>query len=140
MVRTDRINAVAAPRFNDDVENLRAYVDAIEKGPDSPPGVTRIGTDAMTIRAKLEAGQSIVVQQSYDPAWEARSGGQQLRVHKDAMGMTVIDAPPGEGEIRLEFVSPLENHVGRVVALVAFLAVAGLLGFEARARSWWNRV
>ena len=32
--------------------------------------------------------------------------------------MMVIDAPPGEGEIRLEFVTPLENHVGRAVALI----------------------
>lgn len=139
VVRTDRINAVAAPRFNDDVENLRAYVDVIEKGPDSTPGMTRIGTDALTIRAKVEAGESIVVQQSYDPAWEARSGGRQLRVYKDAMGMTVIEAPPGEGEIRLEFVTPLENHVGRVLAVAAFVAVFGLLGFEARARTWRNR-
>src|SRR5207302_306674 len=97
-VVTDQLNAVAPPRFNDDVENLRAYVNVIEKGPDSPATLTRQGTDAMLVHATVAPGQSVVVQESYDPAWHAWSGGAELPVRKDAMDMMVVDPPPGDRE------------------------------------------
>jgi hypothetical protein len=50
----------------------------------------------MELQAQLTPGQSIVVQESYDPAWQAWSGGQPLPVRKDAMGFIVIGAPPGD--------------------------------------------
>ena len=76
VVDTERLNALRPPRGNGDLENLQAYVDVIEKGVDSQPILTRMGTDAMNIRATLPSGQSIVVQESYDPAWRAWSSGQ----------------------------------------------------------------
>jgi len=128
VVATGQINAAKPPRFNDDVEYLRAYDDVLEKGPESPVTLTRISTDAMTLKARVEPGQSILVQETYDPAWRASSAaGQQFPVHKDAMDMMVIDASPGEQEIRLEFVTPLENYIGRIVTLLAALAVVGLM-------------
>jgi hypothetical protein len=134
VVVSDRINAVAAPRFNDDVENLRAYTDVIENGPDSAPTVVRQGTDAMLIRARVDPGQSIVVQETYDPAWRAWSGTNELRLHKDALDMMVVEAPPGDQEIRLAFVTPLENRVGRIVSGLALLLVLALIAFGARVR------
>ena len=89
--------------------------DVIEKGPDSPATLTRQGTDAMRVHAKLDAGQSLVVQESYDPAWHAWSAGTALSVHKDAMGFMAIDAPPGQQDITLAFITPLENQVGRIL-------------------------
>ncbi len=74
---------------------------------------------------KSAPGQSILVQETYDPAWHAWSGGKPLTVRKDAMGLMVIDAPPGDQEISLAFVTPLENQVGRVVTLLTLLAIAG---------------
>jgi len=76
-----------------------------------------------------------VVQESWDPAWQAWAGGKQLTVRKDVMGFMVVDAPPGDREIRLAFVTPLENRVGRVVTLATFLALLGLVVFSAR----WER-
>jgi hypothetical protein len=134
VVETARIDAAAPPRFNDDLERLRAYADTIEKGPESQPSVTRIDTENLVVRAKVEPGQSILVQQTYDPAWQASEGGKPLRLHKDAMGMTVVDVAPGDREVRLSFVTPFENYAGRVLTLLALLAVVGLLAMEARAR------
>jgi hypothetical protein len=127
VVDTAKLNATQRPRFNDDVEYLQAYADVIEKGPDSPGTLTRDSTDAMRVHVKLEPGQSVVVQESYDPAWHAWSGGQPLTVRKDAMGLMAIDAPPGDQEISLAFVTPLENQVGRVVTILSILVVIGLL-------------
>ena len=127
VVETARLNALQRPRFNDDVETLQAYADVIEKGPDSPGTLTRESTDAMRVRVKLDAGQSVVVQESYDPAWHAWSAGQPLTVRKDSMGFMAVDAPPGDQEIRLAFVTPLENQVGRVVTAISLIAVIGLV-------------
>ena len=132
VVETRRLNAVERPRFNDDVEYLRAYADVIEKGPDSPATLTRNGTDAMRVRARLAPGQSIVVQESYDPAWHAWAAAQPLAIRKDAMGFMAIDPPPGEREITLAFVTPLENQVGRMLSVAALLAVIGLIALGIR--------
>jgi uncharacterized membrane protein YfhO len=94
--------------------------------------LTREGTDAMQVRARLNAGESLVVQESYDPAWHAWSDGQPLPVHKDAIGFMTIDAPPGEREVSIVFLTPLENRVGRVVTAFTLLVVLALLIFGIR--------
>jgi len=38
-----------------------------------------------------------------------------------------VEAPPGDQEISLAFVTPLENLVGRVVSLLAWAAAAVLV-------------
>jgi hypothetical protein len=136
VVDTARLNAVKPPRGNEDVENVGAYVDVIEKGPDAPATLTREGTDALLVRARLGPGQSILVQESYDPAWQAWSGGQPLPIRKDAMSFMVVDAPPGDREIRMEFVTPLENRIGRLVTMVTMLLLLSLAVFGAR----WERL
>ena len=95
VVQTSVIDAVKPPRFNDDVEYLQAYADAIEKGPDVVPTLRREGTDAMRVQAHVEPGQSVVIQESYDTAWQATSGGKPVPLRKDAMGFLLVDAPPG---------------------------------------------
>jgi len=127
VVDTQRLNAQRRLRFNDDVETLKAYADVIEKGPDSPATLTRQGTDAMRVRARLDAEQSLVVQESYDPAWHAWSSGRALAVRKDAMGFIAIDAPPGDQDIMLVFVTPLENQIGRTLTVITILAILALV-------------
>jgi hypothetical protein len=127
VVETATLNAVKPPRFNDDVQNLEAYADALEKGPNSPATLRRAGTDAMRAHANVGPGQSGVVQETYDSAWHAWSGGKPLVVRKDAMDMMVIDAPPGDQEISIAFLTPLENKVGRVVTLLTLATILALL-------------
>jgi uncharacterized membrane protein YfhO len=71
------------------------------------------------------------VQESYDPAWRAWSGGQPLAVHKDAMGFMAIDAPSGSRDIALAFITPLENQAGGVVTAISILIAIGLLALSA---------
>ena len=135
VVETASLNAVKTPRFNADVEYLAAYAGVIEKGPDAPPTLTWNGTDALRVHAKIDPGQSLVVQETYDPAWHAWSDGKPLTIHKDAMGFMAIDAPPGDRDIALAFVTPLENQVGRVITGITLLALLALLYQSLRERS-----
>jgi len=128
VVDTERLQQLHPPRGNGDVEYLQAYADVVEKGPDSPVTLSRQGTGAMSLHADLAPGQSIVVQESYDSAWHAWSGGKALPIRKDAIGFMAIEAPPGSRDIRLDFVTPLENQVGRVLTGISSLAILGLLG------------
>ena len=132
VVETERLNSLHKPRANDDVENLQAYADVIEKGPESLVTLTRKDTDAMRVHADLAAGQSLVVQESYDPAWHAWAGGKAVPVRKDAMGFMAIDAPPGSQDITLAFVTPLENQAGRVLTAISGVTILGLLGMGIR--------
>jgi uncharacterized membrane protein YfhO len=131
-VETARLDARKRPRFNDDVDYLRAYVDVIENGPDSPVTLEREGTDAMLLRARVSPGQAILVQETYDPAWQAWSNGQRLPLRADVMGFMVVEAPPGEHQIRLAFVTPAENRVGWVLTGISLLVLAGLIWPGAR--------
>jgi hypothetical protein len=127
VVETARLAATFAPRSNDDLESLRAYVGTIENGPDSPATLQRQGSDAMVLHARLDAGQSLLVQETWDPAWQASTGGQPLPVRPDAMGFMVVDPPPGDRTVQLEFVMPLENRVGWGVTALSLLVLAGLV-------------
>jgi hypothetical protein len=133
-VETARLAARKLPRFNDDVEYLRAYVDVVENGPDSPVTLEREGSDAMLLRTRLNPGQAILVQETYDPAWQAWSNGKRLPVRADVMGFMVVEAPPGEQQIRLAFVMPGENRVGWVLFGVSLLLVAALAAGAMRVR------
>jgi hypothetical protein len=132
VVETATFQTLKPQRFNSDVEYLGAYAGAIEKGPDSPATLTRDGTDAMLVRAMLEPGQSLLVQETYDPAWQATAGGRTLTVHRDVMGFMLIDAPPGDQQIRLEFLTPLENRIGRMLTLATLLALLSMAVFRRR--------
>jgi len=127
-VETAKLASTVPPRNNDDLDNLRPYVDAIENGPDSPVTIDRPSTDAILLHAKFDAGQSLLVQESWDPAWQAWLDGKRLPIRKDIMGFMVVDPPPGDRTVRLEFPMPLENRVGwgltgLTLAALALLAV-----------------
>jgi hypothetical protein len=134
VVDTALLDAQQPPRTIEDVERLRPYVDAIENGPDVPATFERPGTDEMLVRAKLNAGQSVLLQETWDPAWQAWQGDARLRLRKDAMGFMVVDAPPGDREIRLVFAMPLENRVGWVLTGISFAVLAGLFLQRERTR------
>jgi uncharacterized membrane protein YfhO len=127
VVETAPFHDLAAPRNNQDVERLRSYVDLVENGPDSPATLERQGPDDMQIHARVDTGQSLLVQETWDPAWRAWADGQPLAVHKDPMGFMVIDPPPGDPTIRMEFVMPLENRIGWGLTILSLLALAGLV-------------
>jgi hypothetical protein len=126
VVDTAKLAATFAPRTNDDLDSLRPYVDAVENGPDSPVTVERPLTDAMVVHAKIAAGQSLLVQETWDPAWQAWVDGKRLPVRKDIMNFMVVDPPPGDRTVRLEFTMPFENRVGWGLTALTVIALAVL--------------
>ncbi len=114
-----------------DLALLRAYTNFVEQGPDAPTTTRWNDTDSISVHAPpVQAGQSILVQVTYDPAWRAYSGTTELPIRPDAMDFMAIDAPPGTSDIVLVFKTPLGNAIGYVVSalsllLCLFLGIAG---------------
>ena len=117
VVQSARIRTL--PLLVKNVDALRPYVSAIEEGPETRAYLKREGTDAMRIQAVLKPGESIVVQETWDPAWQAYASGRKVETRRDPAGYMEIAAPPGPQEIRLVFETPLENWIGRVMAAIS---------------------
>jgi hypothetical protein len=126
-VETSRFSSFAPIRSVLELDRLRTYVDAVEHGPDFSGSLKWDGTDAMVLRANLKPAQSILVQETYDPNWRAYSDGRALPVHRDPIGFMWIEVPPGERDVRLQFETPLENRVGRMLFLASALIVIWLV-------------
>jgi hypothetical protein len=109
------------------LQDLRAYVDLVERGPDSPATSRLEGMSSLRVRARVAEGQSVLVMESYDPYWHASSSGRPLPIRKDVLGFMLIDAPPGDHDLRLVFETPLENWVGRVLTALTSLVCLRLL-------------
>lgn len=111
----------------DPIEPLRMYADWVENGPDSPARTRWEGADVLHVQASVKAGQAILVQATYDPCWQAHSAGRRLPIRKDVMGLMLIEAPPGDHDLKLVFELPLENQVGRIVTLLTMATMLGLV-------------
>ncbi len=104
-----------------DLALLRAYSNFVEQGPDTPTTTHWNGTDSLSVHAPVQAGQSVLVQVTYDPAWRAYTGATELPIRPEAMDFMAIDAPPGTQDIVLVFTTPLGNRVGYVMSSLALL-------------------
>jgi hypothetical protein len=127
VVDTARVSSLPAVGPEGDLKALHAYVEALEKGPESRAVTEWQNVNAMRIRAELGTGQSLVVQVAYDPQWRAEAGGATLAIQKDALGQMLIAAPSGSSDIRLLFDTPLENQIGKSISLFSALMVIVLL-------------
>jgi hypothetical protein len=115
------------PWHDENEAELHAYAETVEQGPDSPASTEWLDHRTLRVRARVRSDESVTVQVTYDPAWRAESGGQQLPIHKDVMNLMRIDAPAGDHEILLRFETPLENQVGRVVTGISIVVVVWLM-------------
>lgn len=106
---------------------LERYVDAVERGPESAVAWQAIGTDEMRARARLAAGQALVLQHSYDPAWKCYEAGRQVPIAKDPIGFMLLDPGPGEHDLLLQFETPLENRLGSGAFALSMAAIAALV-------------
>jgi hypothetical protein len=130
-----RVMSLGPVRNNADVERLQPYVDALENGPASPVEFRWEGSDAIRLHARLDTGQALLVQVAWDPCWKAYAGDRRLEVRGDAFGHMLIDAPPGEQDVRLAFALPFENAAGRAVTVLSLLlGVALATGVTGRIR------
>jgi hypothetical protein len=127
VVDRERVFATRDTPLEPGIENLRAYVELVENGPESPIEAEWMGTDEMRIRATTRAGEALLAQVSYDPAWRAYSGSQPLQIHRDAAGFMLIDTPQGRQDVRLVFELPFENAAGRALTGLAILITGALI-------------
>jgi hypothetical protein len=127
VVNTRELDSLGPILQDGDLNGLRAHAALVERGPDVPAQSWWESTDVLRVKAKLSEGQSLVVQESYDVALRAYSGGRPLPVRPDSLGFIRIDAPPRDYDIRLVYELPWENIAGRILSVIAFGVLATLL-------------
>ena len=67
-----------------------------------------LSTDEVRLKARLEAGQRLLVQESYDPAWRAYVNGKAVPTAIDPVGFLLLDPGPGEHDVTLRFETPVK--------------------------------
>jgi hypothetical protein len=123
--RFDRIGKL---RSGDDLVTLTNYVSVVDDPTQDPATLAWKGFDEAEVEAKTQQGQSVLVEETWDPAWHAVENGKELPVRaSNTMDFMVIDAPPGEHRIQMRFLTPLENRVGQALFFVTALAMVGLV-------------
>jgi hypothetical protein len=131
IVRTAEADSLPTVPQDDNTDQLAAYVKSLEQGPDRPAEMRRDGPELIRIRATLREGESLVVQESYDPAWRAYSQGKSLEIRKDPVGFMRVYATPGDQEVRMVFELPFENRIGRILTALSIL-IAGYILLRSR--------
>jgi hypothetical protein len=129
VVETARVRGLPTIGPIADIDALRTYAEALEKGPESRAVTAWQGLDRMRIQAATMTGQSLIVQVAYDSQWRAQSAGAELLIRKDALGQMLIETPPGRHDIELRFETPLENQIGKVIATLTALILIVLAGW-----------
>ena len=80
------------------------------------------------------AHQSVLLQETYDPAWHAYEQGREIPVRQEpVMDFMLLDVGPGAHTITLRFETPLENRVGAGLTVISLIAVLALISSAWRA-------
>jgi hypothetical protein len=144
IVRREQLRAVPPIGRPVDADHLRAYVSAIEKGPEQRPAYKREAPDSIRIGGHFGDGEALVVQENYDPHWRAyTAAGASLTVSKDPLGFLLVEVPPGDREILLQFTLPRENAIGRLITLLTVCVLVYLFVVSRRGGPMsprWRRV
>jgi hypothetical protein len=130
-VKANGIDSLTAILGGDDLAGLTKYVAAIET-PGQAGDLQWSGFDEARVHATTAAGESILVQETWDPAWRAFENGKAVPVRLEKiMGFMMLDVPPGNHDIQLRFETPLENRVGQVIfGMTALFLIAFSLKFR----------
>jgi hypothetical protein len=130
VVDRDRLAGLPSlPLRTTSLDALHTYTALIEEGPDSPASMTWDGPDRLLVHAHMERGQSVLVQESYDPAWHAYLGRQAVPIYRDPIAFMRIDLPPGDQDLRLIFEMPFENRIGWSITFLSLVILAVLAAY-----------
>ena len=111
------------PRNGADTSELGPYAAALDNLGGAASFEWR-GANRAAIRARLEPGQVVSAQVTYDRGWRATVGGSARRLHPDGIGLTVIEPQcVGECEIALEYTGGWESKACRAASLGTLLAM-----------------
>ncbi|HLJ51589.1 MAG TPA: hypothetical protein VKU01_36535 [Bryobacteraceae bacterium] len=122
------LSSMAIPHA-DDLDTLRRYDAAIENG---GAKVVQPSPEVFDITANISAGQALLLQESFDPAWHAYAGGKPLAIRRDPLDFMLVDVPQGAQTIHFQFETPLENWFGWILTVLTCAACLGLLFLRAR--------
>jgi hypothetical protein len=122
-------------RGGDDAAGLTKYVTAVENSANPTATASWQGFDEVDLQANAKPGESLLLQETWDPAWHAYDNGgngKELPVRAEpVMGFMMIDVPEGAHNIRLRFETPLENRFGQALFVITVLAL-GIFIFYSR--------
>ncbi len=119
-------------------EQMKAYLEVFENGPEAPTQTWWESTEVFHIKAHLDKKQCIVAQVSYDGPWFGTSGLKPVKVRGDRLGLMRIDAWEGDHDIRLEFRLPNQNLIGRFITILTLIAMLVLVaGRRFSDPPWW---
>jgi hypothetical protein len=122
-----RISSLQAiPWSNEDEPQLRAYAETME-AIDASAIYSRPGIDEIRISAVTKEGQSVAVQENFDPGWHAFVDGKATGIEKDIMEFMRVRTSPGAHEIRLVYDMPIESRIGLWISVISLLAAALLV-------------
>lgn len=94
----------------------------------------KVSGDSLLLTGDYEAGQLIVVSQTYYPGWRAYQGGSRLPVMRADYALTGVVAREAGTPIRLIYV-PSGVAVGGFVSLLSLCVIAGLAAHSLGRRS-----
>jgi hypothetical protein len=128
VVEAGQLSAIGRINGGEDVGRLTRYVAAVDSPGQSPTPVQWKSFDEVDIQAQVPSGRSVLLQETYDPAWHAYENGRPLAIRPEpVMSFILIDVPAGNHTIQLLFETPLENRIGQMVSGLALLVVAWLI-------------
>lgn len=130
VVEATRVERIQPFTPENERETIPAYAAALEDGSTAAASSKWLSSDELLVHAVTGTGQAVTVLVAWDPYWRAYANGQPLGVRKDAMGFMRIEPPAGAHDIRLAYVTPRGNIVGRAVSLMAVLGVLGIWIWE----------
>jgi hypothetical protein len=129
-VEPAKLAAIGEVASGYNVSGLKQYVAAIENPGQTPTTVRWISFEEMEVQAQVPMGQSVLLQETYDPAWHAYEDEKPLEIRRDPiMGFMLVALPEGNHQITLRFERPWENRAGEAISVLALALAAALLAF-----------
>src|SRR5580704_9762254 len=108
IVDRSRIDSIPPMLRDDEQVQIRAYALAVESVPPGGDDRERVryhwsGSDQWEIEAQLQPGESLLLQENYDPYWRAYVDGQPQKIRQDALGFMLLDLSAGQHTARVAF-------------------------------------
>jgi hypothetical protein len=113
------------PWSDDDAAQLRAYADTLE-AIDTPAVYNRPDIDEIRVSAVTRAGESVMVQENFDPGWRVFVDGTPAVIEQDIMTFMRVRTEPGAHQIRFVYGASTEARIGMWISIVSLLATSAL--------------
>ena len=123
-----QLRAVPPFQGGDDEAGLQRYVAQVERPGQALVAVNWKGFDHVTLATRTGAGESVLLQQTFDPSWRAQENGRPVPIRPEPiMGFMLLSPGPGQHTIQMEFATPPENRVGQGMFLLAAVVCGWLV-------------